>query len=156
MQGVSKFQPLSTFFGFCPQRNQILRPPIRQALAFEPTAGGQMALHIKRIYEPKDDKDGARILVDRLWPRGLSKQDAAVDIWLKDIAPSPALRRWFGHDPAKWTEFQRRYRNELEKNPSAVEELKRQIGQADTTLLYAAKDVDHNHAVVLQRFIGKD
>ncbi|MEK1861536.1 DUF488 domain-containing protein (plasmid) [Rhizobium leguminosarum] len=115
-----------------------------------------MALHIKRIYEPKDDKDGARILVDRLWPRGLSKQDAAVDIWLKDIAPSPALRRWFGHDPAKWTEFQRRYRNELEKNPSAVEELKRQIGQADTTLLYAAKDVDHNHAVVLQRFIGKD
>ncbi|MGM5090673.1 DUF488 domain-containing protein (plasmid) [Rhizobium leguminosarum] len=115
-----------------------------------------MALHIKRIYEPKDDKDGARILVDRLWPRGLSKQDAAVDIWLKDIAPSPTLRRWFGHDPAKWTEFQRRDRNELEKNPSAVEELKRQIGQADTTLLYAAKDVDHNHAVVLQRFIGKD
>lgn len=62
-----------------------------------------MALRIKRIHEPKDDKDGMRILVDRLWPRGLSKQDAAVDIWLKDIAPSPALRRWFGHDPAKWT-----------------------------------------------------
>ena len=115
-----------------------------------------MALHIKRIYEPKDDYDGMRILVDRLWPRGMSKRDAAVDIWLKDIAPSPALRRWFGHDPAKWTEFQRRYRNELEKNPSAVEELKRQIGQADTTLLYAAKDVDHNHAIVLQRFMGKD
>ncbi|MBY5461031.1 DUF488 domain-containing protein [Rhizobium leguminosarum] len=115
-----------------------------------------MALHIKRIYEPKDDKEGTRILVDRLWPRGLSKLDAAVDIWLKDIAPSSALRRWFGHDPAKWTEFQRRYRDELEKNPSAVEELKRQIGQADTTLLYAAKDVDHNHAIVLQRFVGKN
>ncbi|WSG76644.1 DUF488 domain-containing protein (plasmid) [Rhizobium beringeri] len=115
-----------------------------------------MALHIKQIYEPKDDKEGTRILVDRLWPRGLSKLDAAVDIWLKDIAPSSALRRWFGHDPAKWTEFQRRYRDELEKNPSAVEELKRQIGQADTTLLYAAKDVDHNHAIVLQRFVGKN
>ncbi|MBY5447676.1 DUF488 domain-containing protein [Rhizobium leguminosarum] len=113
-----------------------------------------MALHIKRIYEPKDDKDGMRILVDRLWPRGLTKQDAAVDIWLKDIAPSPALRRWFGHDPAKWTEFQRRYRDELEKNPSTVEELKRQIGQADATLLYAAKDLHHNHAIVLQRFVG--
>ncbi|MBY5326089.1 DUF488 domain-containing protein [Rhizobium leguminosarum] len=115
-----------------------------------------MALRIKRIYEPKDDKDGMRILVHRLWPRGLSKQDAAVDIWLKDIAPSPALRRWFGHDPAKWTEFQRRYRDELEKNPSVVEELKRRIQQADTTLLYAAKDVDHNHAIVLQRFLSKD
>ena len=113
-------------------------------------------IKLKRVYESPSPQDGLRVLVDRLWPRGLSKQDAAVDIWLKDIAPSPALRRWFGHDPAKWTEFQRRYRNELEKNPSAVEELKRQIGQADTTLLYAAKDVDHNHAIVLQRFIGKD
>ncbi|MBN9987459.1 DUF488 domain-containing protein [Rhizobium laguerreae] len=115
-----------------------------------------MALHIKRIHEPKDDKDGVRILVDRLWPRGLSKQDAAVDIWLKDIAPSPALRRWFGHEPAKWTEFQRRYRDELEKNPSAVEELKRQVRLEAATLLYAAKDLKHNHAIVLQRFLGKD
>jgi len=119
-------------------------------------ANEQMALRIKRIYEPKEDSDGTRILVDRFWPRGLSKQDAAVDIWLKDIAPSPALRRWFGHDPAKWTEFQRRYRDELEENSSAVEELKRQIRQSDATLLYAAKDLRHNHAIVLQRFIGKD
>ncbi len=72
-----------------------------------------MTLHIKRIYEPSVDKDGTRILVDRLWPRGLNKQDAAVDIWLKNIAPGPVLRRWFGHDPAKWIEFQRRYRQEL-------------------------------------------
>ncbi|MBY3332832.1 DUF488 domain-containing protein [Rhizobium laguerreae] len=115
-----------------------------------------MALHIKRIYEPKDDKDGVRIPVDRLWPRGLSKQDAAVDIWLKDVAPSPALRRWFDHDPAKWTEFQQRYRDELEKNPSAVEELKRHIRLEGATLLYAAKDLKHNHAIVLQRFLGKD
>ncbi|MBB5550905.1 DUF488 domain-containing protein [Rhizobium lentis] len=114
-----------------------------------------MALHIKRIYQPKDDKDGTRILVDRLWPRGLSKRDAAVDIWLKDIAPSPALRRWFGHDPAKWTEFQRRYRDELEKNSSAVEDLKRHIGKSTATLLYAAKDTEHNHAIVLQHFIGR-
>lgn len=114
-----------------------------------------MALHIKRIYEPKDDRDGTRILVDRLWPRGLRKQDAAVDLWLKDIAPSPALRQWFGHDPAKWTEFQRRYRDELEKNSSAVEDLKRHIGKSTATLLYAAKDPDHNHAIVLQHFIGK-
>ncbi|MBB3649657.1 uncharacterized protein YeaO (DUF488 family) [Rhizobium sp. BK619] len=115
-----------------------------------------MTVHIKRIYEPKEDKDGTRILVDRLWPRGLSKQNAAVDVWLKEIAPSPALRRWFGHDPAKWTEFQRRYRQELEKNTSAVEELERRIGTSHATLLYAAKDLQHNHAIVLQRFLGTD
>ena len=72
------------------------------------------------------------------------------------IAPSPALRRWFSHDPTKWAEFQRRYRGELEKNPSVVEELKRQIERSDATLLYAAKDPDHNHAIVLRHFIGKD
>ncbi|RUM08033.1 DUF488 domain-containing protein [Rhizobium chutanense] len=115
-----------------------------------------MALHIKRIYEPREDTDGTRILVDRLWPRGVKKHDAAIDIWLKDVAPSPALRRWFGHDPAKWAEFQRRYRGELEKNASVIEELKRQIGRSDATLLYAAKDPDHNHAVVLLHFIDKD
>ncbi|MDR9773161.1 DUF488 domain-containing protein [Rhizobium hidalgonense] len=115
-----------------------------------------MALHIKRIYEPKEDKDGTRILVDRLWPRGLSKREAAVDVWLKDIAPSPELRRWFGHDPAKWSEFQRRYREELKKNVSAVEDLERHIGKFTVTLLYATKDLHHNHAIVLQRFLGKD
>jgi uncharacterized protein YeaO (DUF488 family) len=113
-----------------------------------------MALHIKRVYEPKEDRDGTRILVDRLWPRGLKKQKAAVDVWLKEIAPSPVLRRWFGHDPAKWSEFQRRYCDELKKNSSAVEELGRRIGESDdVTLLYAAKDPHHNHAIVLQRFI---
>ncbi|MBX4909031.1 MULTISPECIES: DUF488 domain-containing protein [Rhizobium] len=114
-----------------------------------------MALHIKRIYEPKEDRDGTRILVDRLWPRGLKKQVAAVDVWLKDIAPSPGLRRWFGHDPAKWSEFQRRYRDELKKNSSAVKELERLIGRSDATLLYSAKDQAHNHAIVLQSFIGE-
>ncbi|KKZ83930.1 DUF488 domain-containing protein [Rhizobium phaseoli] len=115
-----------------------------------------MTVHIKRIYEPKEDKDGVRILVDRLWPRGLSRQDAAVDLWLKEVAPSPALRRWFGHDPARWTEFQRRYQGELEMNASAVEELEHQIGKSDATLLYAAKDLQHNHAIVLQWFLGRN
>ena len=108
-----------------------------------------MTLRIKRICEPRDGEDGRRIVVDRLWPRGLSKTDAAVDIWLKEIAPSPALRRWFDHDPAKWVEFQRRYLDELKHNPSAVKEFRDQIRSRNTTLLYAAKDVDHSHAKVL-------
>ena len=112
-----------------------------------------MRLHIKRVYEPSDDGDGTRILVDRLWPRGLSKTEAKVDIWLKEVAPSPALRRWFSHDPEKWTEFRRRYRDELEKNSEAVGALKNEIGRATTTLLYGAKDSEHNHAIVLRDFI---
>lgn len=112
-----------------------------------------MTLRIKRIYEPREDEDGRRILVDRLWPRGLSKTDAAVDMWLKEIAPSPELRRWFDHDPAKWKEFQRRYRDELKDKPSVVEELRGQIRSPNTTLLYAAKDVEHNHAKVLLALI---
>ena len=112
-----------------------------------------MTLRIKRIYEPREDEDGRRILVDRLWPRGVSKTDAAVDLWLKEIAPSPELRRWFDHDPAKWTEFQRRYRDELEGKPSVVEELREQMRSPNTTLLYAAKDVEHNHARALLAFI---
>jgi uncharacterized protein YeaO (DUF488 family) len=112
-----------------------------------------MALRIKRVYEPSDDGDGKRILVDRLWPRGLSKKKAHVDAWLKEVAPSPELRRWFGHDPDKWNEFRRRYRDELEKNPEAVEALKKEIGKSNATLLYGAKDEEHNHAIVLRDFI---
>jgi uncharacterized protein YeaO (DUF488 family) len=115
-----------------------------------------MSLQIKRVYEPREDNDGTRILVDRLWPRGLSKEEAAVDIWLKEIAPSPELRRWFGHDPAKWVEFQHRYRDELQTNRSAVEDLKHRVRQSDVTLLYGAKDLHHNHAIVLEDFIGAD
>ncbi|KAA1184445.1 DUF488 domain-containing protein [Rhizobium tropici] len=112
-----------------------------------------MSVHIKRIYEPADKHDGKRILVDRLWPRGIAKNDAHVDVWLKDIAPSPDLRRWFGHDPNKWDEFRRRYRDELKKNCKAVMELKDQIGHQTATLLYGAKDSEHNHALVLMDFI---
>lgn len=113
-----------------------------------------MALQIKRVYEHVDDSDGKRILVDRLWPRGLSKKDAHVDLWLKDVAPSPDLRRWFGHDPEKWDEFQRRYRDELEKNPDAVEALRQEVGRANATLLYGARDEAHNQAIVLRDFLA--
>jgi uncharacterized protein YeaO (DUF488 family) len=113
-----------------------------------------MAVRIKRVYDEPSEGDGIRILVDRLWPRGLLKEKAAVDIWMKDIAPSTELRVWFAHDPAKWTEFQLRYRQELESNP-AVDELRRQLQLAGgpATLLYGAKDPEHNHARVLRDYL---
>lgn len=111
-------------------------------------------LKVKRVYEPRSDGDGLRILVDRLWPRGLAKAEAGVDLWLKDIAPSAELRRWFGHDPQKWKEFSRRYRDELDRNPDAVEALRQAItGKDKVTLLYAARDDEHNNAVALRDFI---
>lgn len=109
-----------------------------------------MHIAIKRVYEHATDDDGCRILVDRLWPRGLSKERAGVDLWLKQIAPSPGLRKWFGHDPGKWSEFQRRYRTELDSNGEAVRSLKEAVGNGPTTLLYGARDEKHNHAVVLR------
>lgn len=113
-----------------------------------------MTLQIKRIYEPAAEEDGTRILVDRLWPRGVSKEEAHIDLWLKDIAPSAELRRWFGHDPDRWDAFRQRYLAELQSNPVAVDELTRQIGGSTATLLYGAKDTEHNNAVVLRDFIG--
>lgn len=113
-----------------------------------------MKAALKRVYERPSDADGTRILVDRLWPRGLSKDEARVDFWLKEIAPSTELRRWFGHDPARWAEFQQRYRAELEANPDAVAELKAAIGQGPATLVYGAKDEEHNDAVVLAAYLA--
>jgi uncharacterized protein YeaO (DUF488 family) len=112
------------------------------------------APRIKRVYLPADDGDGRRILVDRLWPRGLRKSEAAIDDWLKDVAPSPALRKWFGHDPAHWVEFQRRYRAEMQANP-AVEALGELAAEQAVTLLYAAHDEEHNHARVLAAYLGE-
>ncbi len=110
-------------------------------------------VHIKRAYEPPDESDGTRILVDRLWPRGLSRQEAHVDAWIKEVAPSDALRRWFAHDPAKWSEFQARYRTELAHNP-AVAELRSMLRPGTTvTLLFAARDTEHNNAVVLRQML---
>ena len=108
---------------------------------------------IKRIYEPPTKDDGARVLVDRIWPRGVTKEEAKLDLWLKAIAPSAALRKWYGHDPAKWTEFRRRYRAELAENPEPVAELKALMAKGPVTLLFAAHDEAHSHAAVLQEFV---
>lgn len=113
-----------------------------------------MRVAIKRVYEPAADDDGRRILVDRLWPRGLSKEKAAVDLWLKEVAPSDELRKWFGHDPKKWGEFQRRYRAELDSNEEAVQTLKQAIGKGPATLVYGAHDEQHNQAVALRDWLA--
>lgn len=115
-----------------------------------------MKITAKRIYEEKEASDGFRVLVDRVWPRGLTKEKAAVDLWLKDIAPSTALRKWFAHDPAKWDEFRKRYHAELKANPDAVREFRDAAkGHAKVTLLYGAKDEQHNQAVALLAFLSR-
>lgn len=108
---------------------------------------------IKRVYAAPEADDGERILVDRLWPRGLSKERAAVALWLKDVAPSTELRKWFGHDPARWDEFRRRYADELDHRPEAVAQLRRALGAGPATLVYGAKDTAHNDAVVLAAYM---
>jgi uncharacterized protein YeaO (DUF488 family) len=110
-------------------------------------------IKLKRAYEKPSRADGARILVERLWPRGLTKERAAVDLWLKEVAPSPELRKWFGHDPARWEQFQKRYRKELEANTEAVQLLKQKGKQGTVTLVYAAQDEEHNGALALKRFL---
>jgi uncharacterized protein YeaO (DUF488 family) len=108
---------------------------------------------IKRIYETSEESDGTRVLVDRLWPRGLSKKHAKVDIWMKEIAPSPGLRKWFGHRVDRWDEFQARYRSELISNP-ATDQLRSLGSKTNVSLLYAAHDKEHNHAIVLKQMIS--
>ena len=107
-------------------------------------------IQLKRVYEKPSRKDGLRILVDRLWPRGLSKQRAAVKLWLKDVAPSTQLRMWFGHDPAKWKQFQARYRKELREKKDALNLLKQKAAEHTVTLVYGARDEEHNEALVLK------
>jgi uncharacterized protein YeaO (DUF488 family) len=109
-----------------------------------------MSVKLKRVYEEPAKTDGTRILVDRLWPRGLTKEKAHVDLWLKEVAPSNDLRKWFAHDPAKWPEFKARYKAELKNNASQLALLKRAITRGPATLLYGAKDTEHNEAIVLQ------
>lgn len=111
-------------------------------------------IKLKRIYEKPERGDGFRILVDRLWPRGLSKEKAALDLWFKDLAPSHELRKWFDHDPQKWPEFQKRYKKEIAGNREALKELRRIVKpRKNTTLLYAAKDEVHNEAVIIKSLL---
>ena len=109
---------------------------------------------LKRVYEAPSTEDGTRILVDRLWPRGLTKEKARVDLWLKDVAPSNELRKWFAHDPTKWPEFKARYQAELKQNPAQVALLKQAVAKGPATLIYGAKDEEHNEAVVLQKLLN--
>ena len=114
-----------------------------------------MHVLIKRIYDEPTADDGYRILVDRLWPRGVSKSEAAIDLWFKEIAPSPDLRTWFNHDPEKFAEFRARYMSELEQNPTAIELRNIMADHSTVTLLYGAKDPQINHAVVLRDFLAE-
>ncbi len=108
---------------------------------------------IKRIYDEVDGKDGYRILVDRIWPRGLKKEDAQVDEWNKDIAPSTELRKWFGHEPKKYGDFSKKYRKELDSKSEELEQIRNVAKRQKVTLLYAAKDKKHNQALVLQEVL---
>jgi uncharacterized protein YeaO (DUF488 family) len=114
-----------------------------------------MTIKTKRIYEPSDKDDGTRILVDRLWPRGLTKERAHIDLWLTEIAPSTELRRWFAHDPEKWTRFRRRYETEIRKHDDLIGMLKDIARRGTLTLLYGARDENHNEALVLKQFLER-
>src|ERR1700722_10052020 len=114
-----------------------------------------MILKLKRVYEAPPPPDGTRILVDRLWPRGLTKEKAMVDLWLKDIAPSNELRKWFGHDPKKWPEFKRKYLEELNANSEQLTLLRHEVSHGPVTLLYGAHDEEHNQAVVLLELLQR-
>jgi uncharacterized protein YeaO (DUF488 family) len=110
-------------------------------------------IRLKRAYDEPSPDDGLRVLVERLWPRGLTKERAAVDLWVKDLAPSPELRRWYHHDPALWEEFQKRYRAELRQKKDLVEELRQKAGGGTVTFVYAARDEEHNSALVLKDYL---
>ena len=113
------------------------------------------SIRLKRVYESASSEDGIRILVDRLWPRGLRKEDAAVDRWLKEIAPSTELRQWFGHDPVRWPEFRRRYTAELRQHTTMLDEIRELAKQGTVTLVFGAHDEQHNNAVVLREVLLK-
>jgi len=110
-------------------------------------------LHIKNIHAPPSADDGARVLIDRIWPRGVSKQTAALTLWLKEIAPTTTLRKWFNHEPARWEEFRHRYHRELDENPSAVDQLREIMKTGRVTLVYGAHDTVHNNAAALRDYM---
>ncbi len=113
-----------------------------------------MKILLKRAYEPWHSDDGYRVLVDRVWPRGVSKEEAAIALWYKDVTPSALLRKWFSHDPSKWIEFKKRYIEELDERTDAVEEFIKYLKKHDTvTFVYGAKDTKHTHALILKEYI---
>jgi uncharacterized protein YeaO (DUF488 family) len=115
----------------------------------------RQSVRVKRVYDPPSKEDGVRVLVEGLWPRGLTKTNAAVDLWLKDIAPSLALRQWFNRDPARWTEFTRRYAEELDKKTAAIAALAGAVRSGQVTLLFGARDEQHNTAVALHSYLTR-
>lgn len=133
------------------QRRRSPSPPVdtRRAVLTHLSMG----ITVKRVYEKPGREEGIRVLVDRLWPRGLSKDDAAVDLWLKDLAPSHELRRWYGHDSRKWPEFRRRYFAELDGRADSVRELARRVESGDVVLLYGSKEPSCNNAVALKEYL---
>jgi uncharacterized protein YeaO (DUF488 family) len=112
-------------------------------------------IDVKRVYDPPATADGTRILVDRLWPRGISKDKAAIDHWMKEVAPSNELRHWYGHDPEKWAEFRRRYAAELKQHPAALDELKTLVTKGRVTLLFSSRETAKNNAVALKALLEK-
>lgn len=113
-------------------------------------------IKIKRVFEKPSSDDGYRVLVDRLWPRGISRKEAAIDLWLREVAPSNDLRKWFGHVPEKWTEFQKKYEQELDQNESVTKKIKEILHRETVvTLVYAAKDELHNQAVVIRKYFSQ-
>lgn len=117
--------------------------------------GFRPIIRVKRVYEPPARSDGCRVLVDRVWPRGLRKDDVALDAWIKDVAPSTELRKWFGHEPERWDEFKRRYREELDAHPEAVQAVRDACTKKTLTLLFGAKDEERNQAVVLASYLTR-
>ena len=111
-------------------------------------------IKIKRVYDPATPEDGKRILIDRLWPRGIKKEEAKIDEWLKDIAPSGELRKWFSHDPSKYQEFKKRYLKELQKKSELLQEIRKETKKETVTLLFSAKDTEHNNATVLKEILS--
>lgn len=114
-----------------------------------------MDIRTKRIYEPQEPTDGHRLLVDRIWPRGVSKESAGLDNWMREVGPSTELRRWFGHDPSRWSEFKKRYAVELASRQDLVNEILSLSHNGPVTLLYSARDVDHNQAVALAEYLAE-
>jgi uncharacterized protein YeaO (DUF488 family) len=115
-----------------------------------------MLISVKRMYEQPDKSDGYRVLVDRIWPRGIKKEEALIDCWFKEIAPSHELRKWFKHDPGKWQEFKQRYFEELKKHPETLNQLAEIVKSRPVTLIFSARDTAHNNAVALKEYLEKN